>query len=66
MTASFELNESEQKFVERMREFKLARRSRLQRVGEIIANLPHEVKAPLFDVAYADERRKLAMFARMV
>jgi hypothetical protein len=60
------LNESEEQFILRMREFKLARRSTLLHIREVMANLPHEVKAPIFDVAHADKRRELAMFSRMV
>jgi len=66
VTTSIDLNESERQFILRLRESKLSRCSKLQRLKEIIANLPHEVKAPLFEQAYASERAKLAMFSRML
>ena len=59
-----DLTDKEFEFIQRMREFKLARRSRLQRVKEIIET--PLFKECVYERLYAEERRVLAMHARMV
>jgi hypothetical protein len=60
----YDLSKQEIEMIQRMREFKLARRSRLQHLREIIES--PLIKETLYERLYADERRVLSMHARMV
>lgn len=60
----FIVSEKEYEFIERMRELKLARRSTLLHIREIIES--PMVKPQLFEAIYKEDRAKLSMFSRMI